>query len=91
MRAPSPPRSWWSGAWYDSMSGEVVAHDDIKKGVVVLECLPPHLRDLFAHGSRLKEEKMVLQSLRPLTESEATQIEKESLESLKSLDQILPS
>eukprot|EP00971_Amphidinium_carterae_P269899 5354348-Amphidinium_carterae.2 len=87
MRSPSNSRRWWSGwteVWFDGTNGEAVTLD-IKKGTVLPEQLAPHLRDLFTHGSRLKEEKMVMDSLRPLTEAEACKLEQESP------DQILPS
>eukprot|EP00971_Amphidinium_carterae_P049124 967999-Amphidinium_carterae.1 len=87
MRSPSNSRRWWSGwteVWFDGTNGEAVTLD-IKKGTVLPEQLAPHLRDLFIHGSRLKEEKMVKESLRPLSEAEACKIEQETP------DQILPS
>eukprot|EP00971_Amphidinium_carterae_P351696 6492233-Amphidinium_carterae.1 len=79
------PRNWWTEIWIDSTTGETVGVEDIKKGVVIPEQLPAHLRDLFVLGSRLKEEKMVLESLRPLTEEAALEVEKTCP------DRILPS
>eukprot|EP00971_Amphidinium_carterae_P225718 4476601-Amphidinium_carterae.1 len=70
------PRNLWTEIWIDGANGDTVGADDIKKGVVIPEQLPAHLRDLFVLGSRLKEEKMVLNSLRPLPEEAALEVEK---------------
>eukprot|EP00971_Amphidinium_carterae_P169369 3355788-Amphidinium_carterae.1 len=41
----------------------------MKNGVVLPGQLPQSFRDLFIHASRFKKEKMVLDNLRPLTET----------------------